>query len=97
VTTVSPIFSGICCADGSDPSSEADPVGKVVDGSSGGMGVVPLDVAPVDVVTCSGGIGIGCCCWCGCTGCCCTSGIGGGGGAPYSIPGYCPAYLIPGY
>lgn len=68
MTTVSPTLSGICCADGSDPSSEADPVGTEVDGSSGGIGVVTLDVAADDVVTpaggmgCDGGIGIGRCC-----------------------------------
>ena len=100
MTTVSPTLSGIGCADddGIDPSSEVDPVGTEMDGSSGGIGVVTLDVAvdavgaaPVCGVGCDGiGIGGGCGACIGCT-------CGIGGGCPYSMPGYCPPYLIPGY
>lgn len=67
VATVSPVLSGAGCADGSDPSSEVDPVGIDVDGSSGGVGEVTFDVAvdevvaPVEGTACDGGIGIGCC------------------------------------
>ena len=68
----SPSPSRICGVANIDPSSEAEAVGSDADGSSGGIGVVTLDVV-VDVVVAPafagtgcdddcGGIGIGCCC-----------------------------------